>query len=170
MRIRFLLVSLTIVILLAACGGQAAPAAPTAAPAAPAAPTAAPAAPAAPTAAPAAAAAAAGDAAAGEKLFKAATLGKDNVLGCATCHSVQAGQKLVGPSLAGIATDAQGAWSESGYKGSAKSADDWLREDIVNPNVDVVEGYQPNVMPGTFAQELTPAQISDLVAYLETLK
>ena len=63
-----------------------------------------------------------GNAANGEKLFNQATLGKDNLPGCKTCHSIVKDQKLVGPSLYGIATDAEGAFKEAGYKGTAKTA------------------------------------------------
>lgn len=111
-----------------------------------------------------------GNASNGQALFNQATLGKDNLPGCKTCHSVVGEEKIVGPSLAGIGTDAQTAFTESGYKGTAKSAADYLREAIVNPNVDVPEGYAPNVMPQNFKDELTPDQINDLVAYLLTLK
>ena len=111
-----------------------------------------------------------GDAANGEKLFNQATLGKDNVAGCKTCHSIVKDQKIVGPSLTGIATDAEGTPKEADYEGSAKTAPEFLREAIVNPNVDIPEGYSPNTMPQNFKDELTPAQIDDLVAYLLTLR
>jgi cytochrome c2 len=126
--------------LLAACGGQAAPVA------------------------------SGGDAAAGQKIFQQATLGKDKVLGCATCHSVEPDKKLVGPSLAGIATDAANTVKEPDYKGQAKTAQDWLRESIINPNADVAEGFQPNLMPQNLKDELSSQEINSLIAYLMTLK
>ncbi|MGE5602513.1 MAG: c-type cytochrome [Nitrososphaerales archaeon] len=114
--------------------------------------------------------ASAGNAANGDKLFHQATLGKDNVPGCVTCHSTEKDKALVGPSLAGIATDAAGAFKESGYKGTAKDAAGWLNEQIVNPNLEVVEGFQPNVMPQNYGTELSGQELNDLVAYLLTLK
>jgi nitric oxide reductase subunit C len=114
--------------------------------------------------------ASAGNAANGEKLFNQATIGKDNLPGCKTCHSLVKDQKLVGPSLAGIATDAANTVKEADYKGTAKTAEEWLRESITNPNVDVPEGHAPNVMPQNFKDELTPDQINDLVAFLMTQK
>ena len=128
------------VVLLAACGGQAAPAG------------------------------SGGDAAAGQKLFQQATLGKDKVPGCATCHSLEPDKKLVGPSLAGIATDAASTVKEADYKGQAKTAQDWLRESIINPNADVPEGFQPNLMPQNLKDELSSQEINSLIAYLMTLK
>jgi len=103
-----------------------------------------------------------GHAAAGAKEFQAA--------GCVACHSTQPDVKIVGPSLAGIATDAAESVKEPEYKGKAKDAAGWLQESIVDPNADVPEGFQPNVMPQDFGKKLTPQQISDQVADLLTLK
>ncbi len=111
-----------------------------------------------------------GNAENGKALFAKPTIGKAGVPGCATCHSVEKDKKLVGPSLYGIATDAAGAFKEAEYKGAAKSANEWLREAIVNPNVDIVEGFTPSIMPQNFGKDLTEGEINDLVAYLLTLK
>ncbi len=121
-------------------------------------------------ASPAAPSVPAGDAAAGKALFDQKTIGKDNVQGCSTCHSIQPDVILTGPSLAGIATDAAGSVKEAEYKGHAKDAAGWLRESIVSPNTDIADGFQANVMPQNFGTELTDTQINDLVAYLLTLK
>ncbi len=117
-----------------------------------------------------AASGAVGNASSGDALFHKAVLGKSNGPGCATCHSTEAGKVLVGPSLAGIATDAAGAFKEPEYKGTAKSASEWLREMLVDPNGELVEGFGPSVMPQNYKTELTDQQINDLVAYLLTLK
>jgi nitric oxide reductase subunit C len=111
-----------------------------------------------------------GNAANGDKLFHSATLGKDKVPGCATCHSTEADKTVVGPSLGDIATDAAGAFKEEGYKGKATDGAGWLKEQIVNPNLETVEGFQPNVMPTNYGTELDDSQINDIVAYLLTLK
>ena len=85
------------------------------------------------------------DPVAGEALFK---------LECASCHSVEAGVDLTGPSLAGI-----GAEDEQS-----------LRDDIVNPDATVTEGFAKGIMPNSFGKQLTSQQIDDLIAYLLTLK
>jgi len=41
-----------------------------------------------------------------------------------------------------------------------------VRESITDPNKDIAQGYQPNIMPATFKDSLTPKQIDDLVAFL----
>ncbi len=93
-----------------------------------------------------------GDPARGEALFKQATIG--GAPGCSTCHSLEPGTKLVGPSLAGI-----------GAKG-----EDYIRESIVNPNAAIAEGFTPNIMYQNYGKDLTAQQIADLVAFLATLK
>lgn len=93
-----------------------------------------------------------GDPARGEALFKEATIG--GAPGCSTCHSLEPGKNLVGPSLAGI-----------GAKG-----EDYIRESIVDPNATIAEGFTPNVMYQNYGKDLSEQQIADLVAFLATLK
>ena len=115
------------------------------------------------------AAAAGGNADNGKKLFNEPVIASAGSPGCGTCHSLEKDKTLVGPSLAGIATDAANTVKEADYKGTAKNADEWLRESMLNPNVDVPEGFKPDIMPKTF-NKLSAQDLSDLVAYLQTLK
>jgi len=90
--------------------------------------------------------------------------GKDlfqNKLGCASCHSGGAGQR--GAKLEGIFnTDVKLVG------GQTVTADDqYLRNSILNPASQVVEGYQP-IMP-TFKGQVTEEQLNSLVAYIKSL-
>jgi nitric oxide reductase subunit C len=110
------------------------------------------------------------DPARGEALFKQSTIGTASAPGCSTCHSLQAGQTLVGPSQADVATRADNILKSGKYTGTAKTVEDFLRESIVNPDAYVEEGFQPGVMYPNFGKELSEQEINDLVAYLATLK
>ena len=103
----------------------------------------------------------AGAAPTGETLFKQATIG--NQPGCSTCHSLEAGVTIVGPSLAGIG-------SQAGELVSGLSAEEFLRQSILEPNAYVTEGFAANIMPTTWGDALSQEQLDDLVAFLLTLK
>jgi cytochrome c2 len=98
--------------------------------------------------------------------------------GCVACHVGAAGANLAGPSWVavasrdglGIAEHAASRYTESTYTGAAASPAAYLYESIVNPNVYVVEGYAAGIMPGAYGTDLSPQELADLVAYLETLR
>jgi cytochrome c oxidase subunit 2 len=90
--------------------------------------------------------------------------GKDlfeNKLGCASCHAggpAQRGAKLEGiyghdVKLVGGAT--------------VKVDDQYIRNSILNPTAQIVEGFQP-IMP-TFKGQVTEEQLNSLVAYIKSL-
>lgn len=82
---------------------------------------------------------------------------------CVTCHSLD-GSKLVGPSFKGL-------YGRSGKlaDGSAYTADDaYIKNSILKPNAQVVEGYQPLMPP--YEGQLNDEQIADVIEYLKTLK
>jgi cytochrome c551/c552 len=99
-----------------------------------------------------------GDAAAGEAVFN-----QQANPPCNSCHSLQEGTTLVGPSLAHIGTAA--ATMESG-----KSAEQYIRESITDPDAFVVQGFPAGVMPKTYGQDLSEQQLNDLVAFLLSKK
>lgn len=122
--------------------------------------------------APAAAPAGAGssNAANGDQLFHQSILNGN--AGCVTCHSLEAGKVLVGPSMAGIG-------ARAGTTVSGQSAEQYLRTSIVDPNAHLTKGCNAadpeavcaqGLMPQDWATKLTEAQINDLVAYMLTLK
>jgi cytochrome c oxidase subunit 2 len=85
--------------------------------------------------------------------------------GCAACHSTD-GSTLVGPTWKGLSGSAVTL-----SDGTTVTADDaYLRESIVDPNAKIVKGFAPNIMPPSFGKTLTPDQISDLLAYIKSLK
>ncbi len=92
-------------------------------------------------------------AALGQELFSQQLIG--SLPGCSTCHSLEPGVTIVGPSLAGIGSRADAAY---------------IRESILNPDAVVVEGFTAGTMPSTWADELTEDQIEQLVAFLLTQK
>lgn len=100
-----------------------------------------------------------GDAARGEALFRGQGVGGNYP--CSACHSLTAGQTLVGPSLAGIAT--RGSTRVAGY-----SAEKYIHESVVQPNAYVVEGFNPGIMPLTFGSQMTKQELADLIAFLMT--
>jgi len=93
----------------------------------------------------------AGDAAQGEALFAS--------LGCTGCHSLD-GTAGAGPSLAGIA-------GRAGSMVTGQSAEEYLRQAIVEPAAFVVEGFGPIMPP---YDTLSEADVAALVAYLLTLE
>src|ERR1041385_6968438 len=96
------------------------------------------------------AAAPAGDARRGEKLF--------GTLPCVSCHDVTKpwpGGDIC-PNLGNIATEAARIVRAREYRGKAKTAAEYIRESIVDPNAYIVPGVAykaangKSVMPGDF--------------------
>jgi len=80
--------------------------------------------------------------------------------GCSGCHtlgSLSAG--TTGPVLTNIGTLAETRIADV-------TAEEYLRQSVLNPNAYVVEGFNPDVMPKTFGDTLTDDELSDLVAFL----
>ena len=73
--------------------------------------------------------------------------------GCTGCHTLAAAGSTAttGPVLDDV------------LKGKPKS---FISTSITDPNAEIAKGYQPDVMPQTFAQSMTPDELSALVDYL----
>ncbi len=87
--------------------------------------------------------------------------------GCTSCHSVD-GTKKIGPTWKGL-YGSQVALSD----GTTHVADDnYLRTSIVDPRFQIVKGFEAvaNVMPTDFSKKLNDQQISDLIAFIKSLK
>ncbi len=95
---------------------------------------------------------------------------------CKACHSLQPGEVLVGPSLAGIATVAAQRIRAPDYQGQAKTPEEYIRESIQQPNAYIMEPEKyaaaPGVskMPATLGNQMSAQDLADLIAFLMTLK
>jgi cytochrome c oxidase subunit 2 len=91
-------------------------------------------------------------------------MGKDlfeNKLGCSSCHAggpQQRGAKL--ENVFNTQVHLVGG-------GTVKADEDYIRNSILNPSSQVVEGFQP-IMP-TFKGQVTEEQLNALVAYIKSL-
>jgi len=81
---------------------------------------------------------------------------------CASCHAVTGDTIIVGPSLAGIATN--GATRVEG-----QSTADYIQLSILRPGDYIVEGFS-DLMPSTFGTTLSGEQLDALTVYLMTLE
>jgi mono/diheme cytochrome c family protein len=74
---------------------------------------------------------------------------------CGSCHTLaQAGTTgTTGPDL------------DEALQGMSPQQ---ISQSISDPNAVIAPGYQPNVMPSTFGQSMTPEQLQALVSYLQT--
>jgi nitric oxide reductase subunit C len=109
-----------------------------------------------------------GDAGRGARLYE--------TLPCASCHDIThpwpGGD--VAPNLGNIGVEAARIVREHDYRGHARDAAGYIRESILDPDAYIVPGASyrqadgQSVMPKTFRETLTPAQVDDLVAFLLT--
>lgn len=85
--------------------------------------------------------------------------------GCLACHSLD-GSVVVGPSWKGLF----GSTREF-EDGSSTTADEtYMHESIVNPNAKIAKGFQPNLMPATYAQTLSEEQITAIIEFIKTVE
>jgi mono/diheme cytochrome c family protein len=91
----------------------------------------------------------------GERLF---------AIWCSGCHALDpAGPVALGPTMAGVATRA--AANTDGLSPEA-----WLRRELLEPNVAISPGYNPGLMPSSYAESLRPEQIDALISFMLTLE
>ncbi len=97
--------------------------------------------------------------------------------GCGACHTIPGvpnAQGNIGPNLGTVAKAAEDIIKSPDYKGKAKTAADYIRESIVDPNVYVVPECpggpcQSGMMPA-FKGTLSDTEIDAIVQFLMNLK
>jgi nitric oxide reductase subunit C len=77
---------------------------------------------------------------------------------CASCHSLEPDVIIVGPSMAGVA-------ERAGQRVSDQSAEEYMRNSILNPSDYVVEGFA-DVMQKNLADVLSSQDVDAVIAYL----
>lgn len=99
----------------------------------------------------------------GKAIFTSVVIGS-GTNGCGNCHYVKASQgDLAGPNLSGI-----GERAASRVPG--QTAEEYIRNSIINPTAYEVEGWSSAAMPANYGTELSEDEIESLVLYLMTLK
>jgi mono/diheme cytochrome c family protein len=84
-------------------------------------------------------------------------------MGCIGCHTVAGlSEATTGPVLDGVAT--RGETRKDGY-----TAEDYIRESILDPGAYVVEGFDNGLMPVIFGETISEEDLDNLVAFLLTL-
>lgn len=99
-----------------------------------------------------------GDAARGEDIFIHGVNGSPP---CVTCHARTPGAFTIGPVL-------QGVGERAGTRIAGTSAEDYLRQSILDPAAYLVPGFR-NIMYNRFAEVFDDQDVADLIAYLLTL-
>ncbi len=74
--------------------------------------------------------------------------------GCAGCHDLEGSGAMIGPSLGGI---------------SNRLSREQIRTAIVTPNDTIAEGFEPDLMPDTFGDDMTDGEMTLILDYLMNL-
>jgi cytochrome c oxidase subunit 2 len=85
--------------------------------------------------------------------------------GCLSCHSLD-GSALVGPTWQGLF----GSQRDFDDGTSAVADEEYLHNSIVNPNSQIVAGFQPNVMRQDYGDTIPEKEINALVEYIKSLE
>ncbi|GKS66092.1 hypothetical protein YTPLAS72_33960 [Nitrospira sp.] len=91
---------------------------------------------------------------------------------CVACHTIPGipgAVGTVGPKLEEGTTAVQRI-KEPDYKGTAKTATDYIMESIIDPSAYVVKPFPDNTMPKVFGQKLGAGALKKIVDYLSQVK
>ncbi|MBI3162036.1 MAG: c-type cytochrome, partial [Chloroflexi bacterium] len=97
--------------------------------------------------------------------------------GCGACHGIPGipnAVGVIGPDMAKMNEVAAARIADSAYTGEAKTAEEYIRESILNPDAFVVadcpsSACQKGLMPSTLKDTLAEEEINTIVGYLATL-
>jgi cytochrome c oxidase subunit II len=91
--------------------------------------------------------------------------------GCVACHSLD-GSRIVGPSFQALF-----GHSVTFIDGTSRTVDEeYIRESILDPYAQIVEGFElspgsgTSAMPADYADKLTDEQISDIIEFIKTIE
>ncbi len=74
--------------------------------------------------------------------------------GCAGCHDLEDSGADVGPALKGVGN---------------RMSRDQIKTAIIDPNATIAEGFEPDLMPGSFGDDMTDGELQLLLDYLTKL-
>jgi cytochrome c oxidase subunit 2 len=86
---------------------------------------------------------------------------------CMGCHSLD-GAKLVGPSFKGI-FGSERTVVVDGKTTTVVADEEYMKRAIIDPNKEVVEGFQPNLMQ-SYKKIIPEEDINHIVDYLKTIE
>jgi len=109
------------------------------------------------------------DAGANEKKASSSSRGRQIVqqLGCNACHSTD-GTKIVGPSYLGLFAKTETVIAD-GKEKEITIDEEYLRRSILEPNSEVVKGYNKGLML-SYKDQLTDEEIDLIIEYIKTVK
>ncbi|QDV22301.1 cytochrome c oxidase subunit II [Aureliella helgolandensis] len=87
-------------------------------------------------------------------------------MGCKSCHSVEPGKKIVGPSFAGTF----GVDFESSKGTTLKFDEQYIRQSILEPQAEMRKGYETASQMPSFQGKLKEDEITALTAFIQELK
>lgn len=104
-----------------------------------------------------------------EKAVSTASLGKQLVrrIGCNACHSTD-GTKIVGPSYKGLYGH-EVTVITNGKERTIIVNDEYIRNSILNPNDDIVKGFNKGLML-SYKDQVTEEQIELIIEYIKSLQ
>ena len=84
---------------------------------------------------------------------------------CLTCHSLD-GSKIIGPSFKGLYGRKTIVVTDAGEK-EIESTDDYIKRSILDPNVEIVKGYNKGLMQ-SYKEKINAEDLDKIVDYFKT--